>query len=68
MPDVKSIPKFSPLPPTASAPTSRITPESVKKYFDLPMKSNVILRLGLPAPSADGRAISFESPAVIMIA
>ena len=68
VPDVKSIPRFSPRPPMASAPTSRITPESVKKNFEFPMKSKVILRLGLPAPSADGRAISFVSPAVIMIA
>ena len=31
LPDVKSIPSFSPRPPTASAPTSRITPDIVKK-------------------------------------
>ncbi len=30
-PEVKSIPSFNPRPPTASAPTSRMTPDIVKK-------------------------------------
>ena len=36
-PDVKSMPRLSPLPPIDSAPISRITPDSAKKYFDFPM-------------------------------
>src|SRR5579859_5604603 len=39
VPEVKSIPRLSPRPPTASAPTSRITPDIVKKYLEAPMKS-----------------------------
>src|SRR5438067_11907056 len=31
VPEVKSIPRFRPRPPIASAPTSRITPDIVKK-------------------------------------
>jgi hypothetical protein len=41
VPEVKSIPRFSPLPPIASAPISRIVPDIEKKYFEAPMKSNV---------------------------
>ena len=33
VPEVKSIPRFSPRPPIASAPISRITPDSEKKYL-----------------------------------
>ena len=39
VPDLKSIPKFSPLPPIARAPTSRIVPDSEKNHRDAPMKS-----------------------------
>ena len=46
VPDSKSMPKFRPLPPIASAQISRITPDIEKNHFDAPMKSNVIgLRL-----------------------
>ena len=38
-PDLKSIPKFRPLPPMASAPISRIVPDSEKNHRDAPMKS-----------------------------
>ena len=41
VPDLKSMPKFRPLPPIASAPTSRIVPDSEKNHFEAPMKSNV---------------------------
>ncbi len=39
VPDSKSMPKFSPLPAIASAPTSRITPDIEKNHFEAPMKS-----------------------------
>src|SRR5918911_3150652 len=39
VPEVKSMPRLRPLPPTARAPTNRITPDSVKKYREAPMKS-----------------------------
>ena len=39
VPDSKSMPKFRPLPPIASAPMSRITPDIEKNHFDAPMKS-----------------------------
>ena len=39
VPDSKSMPKFRPLPPIASAPISRITPDIEKNHFDAPMKS-----------------------------
>ena len=53
VPDSKSMPKLRPLPPIASAPISRITPDIEKNHFDAPMKSNVILRFACPAPSAE---------------
>src|SRR5262249_9783299 len=68
VPEVKSIPRFSPRPPIASAPISRITPDSEKNHFDAPMKSNVQDRFFGPAPSADGREIIRELPIVIRIA
>ena len=39
VPEVKSIPRFRPRPPIASAPISRIVPDSEKKYLLAPMKS-----------------------------
>ena len=51
VPDLKSMPKFSPLPPIASAPTSRIVPDIEKNHFEEPMKSNV-----QPRPGARRRA------------
>ena len=54
VPDSKSMPKFRPLPPIASAPISRITPENEKNHFDAPMKSKRQRRFASPAPSADG--------------
>ncbi len=33
------MPRFSPRPPMASAPISRITPDIEKKYLEAPMKS-----------------------------
>ena len=39
VPDLKSMPKLRPLPPIASAPISRITPDIEKNHFDAPMKS-----------------------------
>ncbi len=54
VPDSKSMPKFRPLPPMASAPMSRITPDTEKNHFDAPMKSWVQRRLRSPAPSAFG--------------
>ena len=68
VPEVKSIPRFSPRPPIASAPISRITPDIEKKYREAPMKSNVQPRFLPPAPSADGREITRELPIVIRIA
>ena len=38
-PEVKSMPRFSPRPPIASAPISRMTPNNQKKYLEAPMKS-----------------------------
>jgi hypothetical protein len=37
VPDSKSMPKFRPLPPMASAPMSRITPDIEKNHFEAPM-------------------------------
>ena len=54
VPDLKSMPKFSPLPPIASAPISRIVPDSEKNHFEAPMKSNVQPRPRRSAPSAAG--------------
>src|SRR5450755_2164348 len=68
VPEVKSIPRFRPRPPTASAPISRITPDIEKKYLDAPMKSNPQVRFLPPAPSAEGREMVRESPIVIRIA
>ena len=62
VPDLKSIPKFSPLPPIASAPTSRIVPDSEKNHFEAPMKSNVHPRRLRPAPRAEGRATRRDLP------
>ena len=39
VPDLKSMPKFRPLPPIARAPTSRIMPDSEKNHREAPMKS-----------------------------
>ena len=36
-PDVKSMPRLSPLPPIDRAPVSRMTPDSAKKYLDFPV-------------------------------
>ena len=55
VPDSKSMPKLSPLPPIASAQISRIRPDIEKNHFDAPMKSNVIGLRFFAAPSADGR-------------
>ena len=68
VPEVKSIPRFRPLPPIASAPTSRITPDIEKKYLEAPMKSNFQVRFSPPAPSIDGREIIRELPIVERIA
>ncbi len=62
VPDLKSMPKFRPLPPIASAPTSRIVPDSEKNHLDAPMKSNVQPRPRRSAPSAAGWETSFERP------
>ena len=56
------MPKFRPLPPTASAQTSRITPEKEKNHFDRPMKSRLQRRFCSPAPSAVGSEMSLERP------
>ena len=53
VPDSKSMPKLMPLPAIASAPISRITPDTEKNHFDAPMKSKVILCFACPAPSAE---------------
>ena len=63
VPDLKSMPRFRPLPPIASAPTSRIVPDSEKNHFDAPMKSKRPARLPCrAAPSADGWATSPRAP------
>src|ERR1035441_9905808 len=62
VPDLKSMPKFRPLPPIASAPTSRIVPDSEKNHLDAPMKSNVQPRPRRSAPSAAGWESRFEGP------
>ena len=65
VPDSKSMPKFRPLPPIASAPISRITPDIEKNHFDAPMKSKRLRRSRcLPAPSAAGLRIRRERPIV----
>ena len=56
------MPKFRPLPPIASAPISRITPESEKNHLDAPMKSKVQPLPSPSAPSAAGWVTSFERP------
>ena len=68
VPEVKSIPRFKPLPPIASAPISRITPDIEKKYLDAPMKSNFHVRFSPPAPSIDGLEIVRELPITLRIA
>ena len=68
VPEVKSIPRFSPRPPIASAPISRMTPDIVKKYREAPMKSKRQARFLPPAPSAEGREMTRELPIVIRIA
>ncbi len=62
VPDLKSIPKFRPLPPIASAPISRIVPDSEKNHFEAPMKSKVQPLRSPPAPSAAVWVTSFERP------
>ena len=62
------MPRFSPRPPIASAPISRITPDIEKKYSLAPMKSKRQVRASPPAPSADGLEITRESPIVLRIA
>ena len=54
VPALKSMPKFSPLPPIARAPISRIVPDSEKNHFEAPMKSNVQPFPRRAAPSAAG--------------
>src|SRR5580693_5989608 len=54
VPDLNEMPKFSPLPPIASAPIKRIVPDSEKNHFDAPMKSNVQPRPRRAAPSIAG--------------
>src|SRR5947209_6611215 len=68
VPDVKSIPRCRPRPPMASAPTSRITPDIEKKYFEAPMKSMRQACFSPAAPSAAGLEINREPPIVIKIA
>src|SRR6516165_12261339 len=63
-PDLKLMPKFSPLPPIASAPISRIVPDSVKNHLERPMKSNFQPFPRRSAPSAQGWEISRERPSV----
>ena len=68
VPDVKSMPRLRPLPPIASAPISRITPDIEKNHFDLPMKSK---RQRLPArcaPTAAGFENTRLRPIVARIA
>ena len=62
VPDLKSIPKFSPFPPIASAPIKRIVPDSEKNHFEAPMKSNVQPFPRRAAPSAAGWETSRERP------
>ena len=62
VPDVKSMPKFRPLPPIASAPISRIVPDSEKNHFEAPMKSNVQPFPRRAAPSIEGWPTSGERP------
>ena len=51
VPPSKSMPKFRPLIAIASAQMSRIVPDTAKKPFERPMKSNLI-GFGSRAPSA----------------
>src|ERR1700735_2995818 len=60
VPDLKSMPKFRPLPPIASAPIIRMQPDSEKNQREAPMKSNVHLRVRLLAPSSAGWATARE--------
>src|SRR5438309_6600352 len=68
VPDLKSIPKFSPLAPIASAPTSRITPDIEKNQRDAPMKSKRIGRRRLAARSAAGLRRTGDRPRPARIA
>ena len=68
VPEVKSIPRFRPLPPMASAPTRRITPDIEKKNLEAPMKSNRQARRFPPAPSAEGLEIRRDEPMLVRIA
>ena len=66
VPDSKSMPKFRPLPPIASAPMARITPEKEKNHFDAPMKSKPdhgARRWWLAPPKAAGWVMSRDRPA-----
>ena len=60
VPDLKSMPKFSSLVDSATAPISRITPERVKNQRLAPMKSKCQRRPSPPAPRALGEFSSFE--------
>ncbi len=66
------MPKFSPLPPIASAPISRIVPDSEKNHFDAPMKSNVqpfCLRRGAERRRmCDQRASGSSTPSAACVA
>src|ERR1019366_8469828 len=62
VPDLKSMPKFRPLPPIASAPIARIVPDSEKNHLEAPMKSNVQPRPWRSGPRAAGWETSFERP------
>ena len=65
VPDSKSMPKFRPLPPIASAPISRITPDIEKNHFDAPMKSKrPALRCARWRRARPGCEISRERPIV----
>ena len=68
VPDVKSMPKLRPLPPIASAPISRITPDIEKNHFDAPMKSNVQRAPRACAPTAAGLEKTRLRPSVASIA
>ena len=62
MPPVKSMPRFRPLPPIASAPISKIVPESEKNHLEAPMKSKLQPRPRRRAPSIAGWLTKRERP------
>ena len=64
VPEVKSSPRLSPLTPTASAPTSKITPENEKNHFEAPMKSQRNRCRLECAPSIAGLETAFERASV----